>query len=142
MNNELTKATCAAPCKPGTSPRTAPCILEAGHAGDHRIRVSQWLIDLGSHEIYIADNIGEDFTKWTGEPVCWPIHTPESTRAAIDRRGLGGSVNVKHERELLAYGYEIARALAHKYANGFDSIKMGRGSEFRDCLAALEAAGA
>lgn len=131
-------ATCDAKVKPGTSPREAPCILESGHTGEHRIAISQWLTDLGSHEIYYAESIGKDFTNWTGEAPCWPIHNAEQTRDAINARGLGGSYEGSSDA---AYGYEIARALAAKYAGGFDSPAMGRGTEFRHCLEAIEKAG-
>lgn len=128
---------CTEKVQPNTSGRKAPCILPLNHSGDHHISISQWLTDLGSHEIYIAKAIGDDFTKWTGEIPCWKTHSAESTKRAIANRGLGGTLTTPDKN---AWGYEIAFALASKYAD-FRSIKNGRGSMFHDCLDALEKAG-
>lgn len=91
----MTQEMCSEKVRPNTSGRNAPCILTAEHEGEHRISISQWLTDLGSHEIYIADTIGEDFTRWTGELPCWPIHTAKTTRQAIRTRGLGGTLETE-----------------------------------------------
>jgi hypothetical protein len=101
-------------------------------------KISEWLNECGSHDIYHADKIGEDFTECTGEQPCWPVHSRKQTAAAIEARGLGG--NLKEEDVPLCYGYEMAEALAYKIAK-FQSNKMGRGSLFRDCVSALAKAG-
>ena len=101
-------------------------------------KVADWLGTLGSHDIYAAKACAEDFTKTTGEQPCWPVHSAAETRRAITKRGLGGTLDSNASDS--AYGYEIAEALAEKYANRFRSGMMGRGSLFRDCFTALEKA--
>jgi hypothetical protein len=103
-----------------------------------REKVAAWLETLGSHDIYDANAMAEDFSKETGEQPCWTVHTAQQTRKAIRERGLGGTLT--DTSKPLAYGYEVASALAYKYANQFRSGMVGRGSMFRDCLAALKGA--
>ena len=102
------------------------------------MKISAWLGALDSHDIYTAAPLGEDFIRKTGLQPCWPVHTYEDTQAAIERRGLGGFQN-SNKRDN-AWGWEIALALAQKYAN-YSSHKLGRGFIFRDCLEALVRAG-
>lgn len=102
-------------------------------------KISEWLSEHGSHDIYAAEAVAESFKTETGVEPCWPTHTVHATRAAIARRGLGGDCKGEG-KQLTAYGYEIAASLALKHAN-FRSQMMGRGSLFRDCIAALAEAG-
>lgn len=104
-----------------------------------KLKVSEWLAECGSHDIYNAAQIAQDFTERTGEAPCWATHTVAATAQAMKARGLGGTLRGKPQ-DVTAWGYEIAGALARKYAN-FTSEKMGRGFLFFDCLEALRRAG-
>lgn len=99
-------------------------------------KIIAWLEDRDSHTIYKEPATFEKFTSQTGEPHCWPIHSVNSTRLAIANDPRGGSVEGGGEDQC-SYGYEIAYALAEKYA-GFRSEKIGRGFMFYDCLDALD----
>lgn len=100
-------------------------------------KLSEWLSELGSHEIYASDSLGLNFTEETGEPVCWHDSTPKEMRARIEARGLGGHLD--GNAPAIA-GYEIAEALAQKYAK-YLSPAMGRGRRFWDCVEALKKLG-
>lgn len=104
--------------------------------------IYEWAQDrLDSHAIFDSTGLGADFREITGHEPCWPEYTPEETRAAIEARGLGGSLYAQ-PAERLANGWEIANALADRFAPGESRPpKMGRGSQFREALAALERAG-
>ena len=100
------------------------------------MKVSEWLNDrISSHGIYTASELAQDFREQTGIEPCWPTHTVEDARAAIDARGLDGHVDDGPD---VAYGYEIAAALEHKLA-GTHTCDMfhGRGSRFRASVAAI-----
>ena len=100
--------------------------------------VSKFLSSLNSHEIYDSEGLAKDFTMETGEQPCWPVHTVQETKKAISERGLGGRVNGNNGG--CCYGWEVAAALAQKYAE-YRSSKMGRGFLFNDCLTALQKGG-
>lgn len=102
-------------------------------------KVAKWLETLTSHGIYDHVQLAVDFTNATSEPACWAVHTPQQTRAAIRKRGLGGSLDP--EVASCAYGWEIANALAKKYTVGFAVTMHGRGSQFHNALFALRKAG-
>jgi len=98
-------------------------------------KISDYIKDLDSHDIYSHEDLAAEFTEQTGIEPCWPTHSPEATVEAINNRGLGG-VLAKSPAKKLAYGYQIAEALAKKYAN-FTSNKEVRGFRFRECVNAL-----
>lgn len=103
------------------------------------MKISEWLKDhTDSHGIFIADKIAASFKRETGHDACWPVYEPARIRRDVEARGLGGHVN--DDLTAGAYGWEIARWCAHKFAN-FSSSKSGRGFEWRDCIEALERAG-
>lgn len=105
--------------------------------------ISKWLEEyIHSHGIYDAVALGKNFEKETGfSPDGWPLHSTSETESAIVGRGLGGELDVSDPNKSVVWGYELASHLAHKYAKGFRSNMMGRGFIFRDCEAALIAAG-
>jgi len=99
-------------------------------------KVSEWLGWLGSHDIYDAKAIGEDFKDKTGQEPCWHVWSAKEVRQAIKKRGLGGNF---HGNAPAVAGFEIAEALAMKFAD-FRSPCMGRGSIFSDCVEAIKKA--
>jgi hypothetical protein len=104
-------------------------------------KISEWLNELDGHGIYEAVPMAKEFTEETGEtPDVWPIHTTKQTRKIMRDRGLGGTLDAKFDSQLV-YGYELAATLARKYANGYRSRYIGRGSSFRDCVEAIREAG-
>ena len=104
-------------------------------------KISAWLCEsVSSHGIYKHKPLAEDFKKCTGEEACWPTHSAEETIADVRGAKAGGSLTMEDAEFPSAYGYEIASALARKYAN-FRSTKMGRGFLFDDCVGALMRAG-
>jgi len=99
--------------------------------------VSEWLSEsVDSHAIQNHASLSKDFTEATGEQPCWPSHTVKQARQSIKKRGLGGNC-AGPDDDLVCYGYEVADALAWKYADKFSSTKFGRGSSFRECLAEI-----
>lgn len=100
-------------------------------------KVNEWLARIGSHDIYDAKAIGEDFKDHTGEDPCWHVWSAKQVRSQIKLRGLGGSFNGKAPA---VAGFEIASALALKFAD-FRSSCMGRGFLFHECLDALRRKG-
>ena len=54
-------------------------------------KISEWLNDYGSHDIYTAKFVAEDFEKCTGQK--WPKYirtfSTQETRDTIEARGLG-----------------------------------------------------
>ena len=102
-------------------------------------KVSEWLREnVASHDILAHDDLHAAFIDETGEFAEWPTHTVADANKAIEKRGLGGNCNGDDD-DIVAYGWEIAEALAYKYGNKFRSGMMGRGSIFRECVAAIEA---
>lgn len=113
-------------------------IAETGHSSTRR-KISAWLSEsIDSHDIVDHEGAAKDFREVTGLEPCWPTHTGRATRAEIQRRPSGGTLNAKPD-QLMAWGYEIAIALASKYVEGFRSTKMGRGFAYREALDALRA---
>ena len=101
-------------------------------------KVSEFLNDLNSHGIYANAALADDFRKSTGMEPCWPVHSAQATAQAIAARGLGGEVNGNGE---VAWGYEVAGALADKYGSQEFTQFSGRGSQFREALRRLIATG-
>lgn len=101
------------------------------------MKISEFLETLDSHSIYKADELAKDFRESTGLEPCWPTHSETATKRQIEARGLGGYVD--DGLGDAAFGHEIAKALAEKYAN-FKPFQIGRGSAFRACLDAIKQA--
>lgn len=103
------------------------------------VKVSEWINGISSHEIYDSSKLAKSFTAKTGQQPCWPEHSTRETASAIRARGLGGNLDKKEVAN--AYGWEIAEALAEKFAAWPGTFQQGRGSRFRSAVAALIAAG-
>jgi hypothetical protein len=104
------------------------------------MKISEWLDkNVHSHDIATQDEVAADFKEETGFEACWPTHTVKETIKSIEERGLGGKITGDPDT-IVAWGYEIAEALANKYAK-FRPWKMGRGSRFQQCVDALKEAG-
>ena len=102
------------------------------------MKVSEWLAQLGSHDIYDAKGAAEDFKKETGLEACWSVRSASEMKAAIMARGLGGTF---HGDQPAVSGYEIAESLADKFAPEVKRPTMhGRGSRFSVALEALQQA--
>jgi|SRR3990167_8393053 len=102
------------------------------------MKISEWLAQLSSHEIYDAEKIAKDFTKNTGLKPCWHVYSAKAIRGMIKARGLGGSFS--GEKEAVA-GYDIAESLAETLANSTAHRRFnGRGSRFDAALTALRTA--
>mgnify|MGYP001579348289 CR=1 FL=1 len=104
------------------------------------MKIHEWLQDFDSHGIYDAQHCAEDFRAQTGQEPCWPTRSHAATRRMIVARGLGGNLAVDHGHDL-ANGYEIAEALAERYAKSTAHLVFeGRGSRFRAAFDALRKA--
>lgn len=105
---------------------------------------SEWLGNLDTHSIYASANLRQSFKRRTGKDAPrWPEYTPEQSNEAIDNRGLGGQY-VKATDPLGANGWEIAEAIAYKFAREqaeAQPVPMGRGFRFRAAVDALRKAG-
>ena len=95
---------------------------------------SDLLAAMDGHGIYDAAML--DRCEFDTDAV--PTFTVAETQRAIDGRGLGGYVEDNGKRCI--WGYATAASLAVRYA-GRQSIKMGRGSSFRDNAAILREVG-
>lgn len=101
-------------------------------------KAHEWLSELGSHEIYDAAKVAEDFKKETGLDPCWHVTDAKAMVNRIKNRGLGGSL--KGDQPVTS-GYEIAEALAENLAKSTAfNMFSGRGSRFRSALEALKEA--
>lgn len=106
------------------------------------LSISDWLSEaIGSHDISDAVKLKENYKLATGnEPGKWPVHTRAQTKAAMDARGLGGTLK-EDAGNGEVWGYELASHLAYHFANGYRPSAMGRGTAYRQCIDALKAAG-
>lgn len=109
-----------------------------------------WLREYHSHGIYSARalfelephfvfNLEEETLTVDDTVIHVPLYRDEKFRRQIKARGIGGSVT--ETDELLFGGYEMAESLAAQIV-GFHSGKMGRGSRYHECMAALRKAAA
>ena len=98
-------------------------------------RVSEWLEDIHSHSILGYLEASEDFRNQTNieDTSDWPCYTRDEMIAKIEARGLGGELNGEGP---FVPACEIAAHYAAKLV-GFESIKLGRGSAYRECVEAL-----
>ncbi len=106
------------------------------------MKVSEFLKELDSHGIYKADTLAAEFTEKTGKTPCWPVHRAADAAAAIQTRRLGGQLGSNDPQEKLAYGYEIAEALANLYGAKDNTRQYpGRATRFRDAIERIVRAG-
>jgi len=99
---------------------------------------SEFLNDLDAHGIYDALSLADDWRKSTGLEPCWPTHSVAVTQAAIQSRGLGGEVNGEGN---VAWGYEVAEAVALELCGDTGHPYHGRGSRHREAIRMLVTAG-
>lgn len=106
-------------------------------------KVSEWLLDLGTHEIYDAFSISQDFINCTGiKKIPWlgDEQSAEFFSKAIDARGLGG-VKPTSDKPLVDTT-TIAEACYRDYGNDEPyASKMGRGSHIHELIGAIKRAG-
>lgn len=106
-------------------------------------KISDWLNDCGSHEIYGLQGIAADFEKCTGQifPDYVQTFSTEQTRAAMMDRGLGGTLSQNPENSgRVVWGYRMAQDFAAHLAQ-FQTTKIGRGFIMRECIEAIAKAG-
>ncbi len=104
-------------------------------------KISEFLsASIGPWDICEATGLAANFEAETGEKPCWPAHTKADTLQAMDERGLGGSLKAEDDT-MMAWGWEVAEALATKHVPGYRRTMIGRGSAFREAQEALENAG-
>ena len=104
-------------------------------------KVSEWLAELGSHEIYLHNAIAWNFQEETGEiEIPWKSSSYEQEKQAMDARGKGGTLDKTDEP--LAAASDIAYACYRKYAGDEKAEpKFGMGSQFWEHVNAIKRAG-
>ena len=99
-------------------------------------KVSEWLDDFEGHDILSADVL-VDLKEKTGEDFGLSPYSKAEMTAMLENEGRGGYLNGDGP---YIPALDIAELAAHQLI-GYASIKFGRGSSFRDCVAALKKAG-
>lgn len=103
--------------------------------------ISEFLSELGTHDIHDARLLGEAFAAETGLAVPrWPTYTAKQMQNRIDARGKGGTVDVSFPGRMIST-LDVAEYLSGKLVPGFYHNKMGMGFAVRACIEALERAG-
>lgn len=105
------------------------------------MRVSEWLGQMDGHDILGRADAVKDFEAATGQTTeDWPSYSKEVMQRMIDRdtgkaggylEGTGPFVPV----------LDLAETFARRWAKGYMSNKMGRGSKYRDLVTAIKQAG-
>lgn len=106
------------------------------------MKPSEWSASLDAWTIYGAESLGERFARETGLQPCWPTTTVAAVNATLGQtKGVTERVKGPPD-EALALGYDVADALADKYALGIARPpQFGRGSRFDAAVRALREAG-
>lgn len=105
------------------------------------MKLSDWLDTFtASHDIYTHVRIAESFKRHTGFDANWPAHTVSETKVVLNSRGLGGTIN-GNDSDIVAWGWEIACAVARQHVPGYKPGHFGRGRLWQAALDALKAAG-
>lgn len=103
-------------------------------------KVSEYLNDCGTHEIYDAFTISQDWIKCTGiKEIPWlnDTQSAEWFGDAIDARGIGG-IKPKGEAPLVDCT-AMAEACYRKYGGDLPyADKFGRGSHIRELIDAIK----
>lgn len=115
----------------------AECGTREALEGGLRMPVWKFLESYGSHDIYLAEPVARRFLVYTGRKAPWTPTSAAEIRRQIAARGLGGSYEGNAPG---VAGFVMAEACAHEFAR-FHSLKMGRGSAFRECIEALRGNG-
>ena len=106
--------------------------------------ILEWVKQLDSHLIYSHDELAEDFKRITGQEPVWEYYFAYEAGNGYDRRSAYLNDNIDINEKLIS-GFDVAEAIAHKYASQTKSIKIlgelsGRGSRHRMAIQALEEA--
>ena len=106
-------------------------------------KLSAWLSDFDGHTALCVELAKPEFEKETG--VEWPVYCTGTKAKVLLREGKknykGLQVwNGDPEHHVLG-GWQLASALADKYAKCFSAHSIGRGSAFAECVDALRKAG-
>lgn len=119
---------------------TAEAMKDAGLIVEKQ-KVSAWLGEHGSHEIYSATELANDFEKCTGQkfPAFVRTYTWKETRDTMKARGLGGTLKEEKTQRVI-WGYVMASDFAKGLVN-YVCPKMGRMNIFYDSIKAIEDAG-
>lgn len=102
------------------------------------MKISEWLAaNVDSHSVYKDEEVKSSFEEQTGRKACWPSHSN-----SVVRNEVGNAGYVLPGTSCVAYGYEIAEALARKYATQFPMpCLMGKGFKFQAAVVCLTRAG-
>jgi hypothetical protein len=105
------------------------------------ITVSKWFgANVDSHSVYDHTEMARKFLQETGQLADWPTATYKETVQSMRNDPRGGTMEKGLKDKLVCYGWIMARHMALKLVK-HESHMMGRGFEFRDCIAALEKGG-
>ncbi len=101
------------------------------------MKISEWLAELDSHEIYESDLLEADFIERVGKIPCWPSLTAAQMRRQIASRGLSGDFDAG-DGERFVCGNVVAEYLADKYGTHKEYMtKRGLGSRFRKAMESI-----
>lgn len=105
------------------------------------IPVSQWFNEnVDSHSVYKHAEIAHKFLRATGKIADWPTATYAETVKSMRNDPRGGTMERGLKDQLVCYGWIMARHMARKLVN-HQSHMLGRGFEYRDCVAAMAKGG-
>lgn len=105
-------------------------------------KVSEWLSELGTHNILDCAAAKADFEKETGETPCWHDgYSKAEMQRMIDGRGKGGSLSGADDMKFIGT-QDIAEACADKYVpQPWYHGKMGMGFAVRSCIEKISESG-
>ena len=107
-----------------------------------KIKPSQFLQTLEPWTVYDHHELSMDWAKEVGPPVpAWPTHSAKRAQAEIYtatvmENGVGGWMDTSEPLAAVAYGHEIAEAVA-----GIQAAVGSRHERFKAAVVALEADG-
>ena len=105
------------------------------------VKVSKWFgSNVESHSVYSHAEMARKFLGETGKLADWPTTTYKETVQSMRNDPRGGTMEKALRDKIVCYGWIMARHMARKLVN-HESHMMGRGFEFRDCVAALAKGG-
>ncbi len=103
--------------------------------------VSEWLSELGTHSIYEAEWLVENFKEETGEKADWPALTYKTMLKMVQDRGLGGNLSGEVS-DMFTDTFRAAYWCYNKYAKGKGADEYhGRGTQVRAWIAAIKEVG-
>lgn len=107
-------------------------------------KISEFLQDLGAHELYDSHKLAISFKEETGQEAIWSSYsTAQATRMA---GGPGIKLLPGTEDMAVVAGYNVAEKYVEKFAKHAMSYRLlcnlsGRGSRFRTAILCLEEVG-